>query len=59
MQHQNINLNECKTIIPTVTLVAVDAMLSLKNEDSKLTVATQVYIPDSSLPKDLTVVVLV
>ena len=59
MQHQNINLNECKTIIPIVTLIPVDAMLSLKNEDDELTVATQVYIPDSSLPKDLTVVVLV
>ena len=45
--------------LPTVTLVDVDAMLSLRNEDDELIVARQVYIPDSSLPKDLTVVVLV
>lgn len=47
--------------LPTVTLVDIDSILSLRNdsEDAELTVATQVYIPDSSLPKDLTEVVLV
>ena len=51
--------NRMNVKLPTVTLVDVDAMLSLRNEDDELIVARQVYIPDSSLPKDLTVVVLV
>lgn len=60
IQHQYKKCNNrVNIILPTVTLVDVDAMLSLRNEDTELIVARQVYIPDSSLPMDLTVVVLV
>ena len=57
--NNRVNKHTIYEHLPTVTLVDVDATLSLRNEDSELTVARQVYIPDSSLPNELTMAVLV